>query len=59
MSPNIRKNIISSFILGKKRLKMVFEYDKSVLTKGACRLGRGIYLMVYRTAYYGILIVVH
>ena len=35
--PEIRKNLISGSLLSKNGFKMVFESDKFVLSKGACK----------------------
>ncbi|CAL8121323.1 unnamed protein product [Prunus armeniaca] len=37
----IRKNLVSGPILSKKGFKLVFEYDKFILTKGGLFVGKG------------------
>ena len=39
--PDIRKNLVSSPLLSKKGFKLMFEYDKFVLTKGGMYVGKG------------------
>ena len=38
--PEIRKNLVSASLLSKKGIKLVFESDKLVLTKGGTFVGR-------------------
>ena len=39
--PDIRKNLVSGPLLSKKGFKLMFEYDKFVLTKGGMYVGKG------------------
>ena len=39
--PEIRKNVVSGPTLSKKGFKLVFEYDRFILTKAGMYLGKG------------------
>ncbi|CAL9006155.1 unnamed protein product [Prunus brigantina] len=39
--PEIRKNLVSGSLLSKNGFKLVFEYDKFVLTKNGMYVGKG------------------
>ena len=39
--PEIRKNLVSKSLLSKKSFRLVFEYDKFVLTKSGIYVGKG------------------
>ena len=39
--PEIRKNLVSGSLLGKKGFRLVFEFDKFVLTKSGIYVGKG------------------
>ncbi|XP_077231988.1 uncharacterized protein LOC143865549 [Tasmannia lanceolata] len=39
--PEVRKNLISGYLLNKHGYKLVFEYDKFILTKGGMFVGKG------------------
>jgi len=40
---NIRANLVSIALLGKFRIKVLFEFDKIVMTKNNVFMGRGYY----------------
>ena len=39
--PDIRKNLVSGSLLSKNGFKLVFESDKSILTKSGTYVGKG------------------
>ena len=39
--PDIGKNLIFDFVLGKNRFKITIEFDKFILTKGGLYIGKG------------------
>ena len=39
--PEVRKNLVSSFLLTKFGLKQVYEADKFILSKGSVFVGKG------------------
>ncbi|KAI5582284.1 hypothetical protein BDE02_07G075200 [Populus trichocarpa] len=41
--PNIRANLVSMALLGKFRIKVLFEFDKIVMTKNNVFMGKGYY----------------
>ena len=44
--PEVRKNLISGFLLNKFGFKQVYEADKFILSKGSVFVGKGIMLLV-------------
>jgi len=41
--PNIRANLVSMALLGKFRIKVLFKFDKIVMTKNNVFMGKGYY----------------
>ena len=57
--PEITKNLISGSVLSNKGFKLVFEYDKFVLTKGGVYIGKGylsegLFKVSVLPVYYGV-----
>ena len=39
--PEIRKNVVAGLVLSKKGFKLVFEFDRFILTKAGMYVGKG------------------